>query len=219
MLHNELVVTCGHTHLAPSTRFRNQQQHARRTTHDARHQQHTPTTHTNNQQPTTNTPWPFWLKVAHAQIEKCIQVSWSSLWESASHVKRLRCPTLLPRRSWCSSRLQQLRHISVSLQRLLIHSSRFPMAPRVEKASRLRQVLCRDAVLWTKPGTFLTCKWSGSCALLWRAWGRSGGGRGGERNCCLSRALQSCPGHGHTVTLLGLLAGGTWPDSSDGAAL
>ena len=55
-------------------------------------------------------------------------------------------------------------------------------APRVERASRHRQVLCRDAVLWTRPGTSLTCRWSGSCVLLWHAWGTSGDAQKRERN-------------------------------------
>ena len=47
----------------------------------------------------------------------------------------------------------------------------------------------------TRLGTCLTCKWSGSCVLLWRAWGTSGDARRGERNswrilCCTS--VMSC---------------------------
>ena len=45
-----------------------------------------------------------------------------------------------------------LSHQRLQMQR---HTYRLSLAPRVERASRLRQVLCRDAVLWTRPGTCL----------------------------------------------------------------
>ena len=48
-------------------------------------------------------------------------------------------------------------HLSLSRQTRLFSK------PRVERASRLRQALCRDAVLWTRAGTCFTCKWRGSC--------------------------------------------------------
>ena len=66
--------------------------------------------------------------------------------------------------------------LSLSLQRLQMqrHTSRLSLAPRVERASRLRHVLCRDAVLCTRRGTCLTCRWSGSCVFPWRAWGTNG---------------------------------------------
>ena len=86
---------------------------------------------------------------------------------------------------------------SLSHQRRQIqrHTSRLLLAPRVEGASRLQQVLCRDAVLLTRLGTCLTCRWSGSCVLPWRAWGTSGDARKRERNswrrlCCIS--VMSC---------------------------
>ena len=52
--------------------------------------------------------------------------------------------------------------------------------------------------------------------LPWRAWGMSGDARKREKQLAgtllhLSHELQSCPSHGHTVTLLGLLAGGRGP--------
>ena len=86
-----------------------------------------------------------------------------------------------------SARTQFLSHQRLQTQR---HTSRLSTAPRVERASRLRLVR-RDSVLWTRPGTCLTCKWSGSCVLLRRAWGSSGDARRGERNswrrhCCTS---------------------------------
>ena len=71
-----------------------------------------------------------------------------------------------------------LSHQRLQTQR---HTSRVSLAPRVERAPRLRQVLCRDAVLWTRPGTCLTCRWNGSCVLPWRAWGTSGDARKSER--------------------------------------
>ena len=52
--------------------------------------------------------------------------------------------------------------------------------------------------------------------LPWRAWGTSGDARKREKQLAetllhLSHELQSCPSHGHTVTLLGMLAGGRGP--------
>ena len=84
--------------------------------------------------------------------------------------------------SWSSSRLQPM-HSSLCHKRLQTqrHTYRLSMAPRVEGASRL-QLVRRDSVLWMRPGTCLTCRWSGPCVLLWRAWGTSGDARRGERN-------------------------------------
>ena len=87
--------------------------------------------------------------------------------------------------------------LSLSHQRLQMqrHTSRLSLAPRVERAFRLLQVLCRDAVLWTRPATCMTCRWSGSSVLPWRAWSTGGDARKSERNswrglCCIS--VMSC---------------------------
>ena len=90
------------------------------------------------------------------------------------------------------------------------------------KSRRGIETLCRDAALWTRPGTCFTCRWSGSCVLLWRAWGTSGDARKREKQLAgtllhLSHELQSCPSHGHAVTLLGLLAGGRGPNPAPSA--
>ena len=86
--------------------------------------------------------------------------------------------------SWNSSRLSPYTvFLSLSHQRLQMqrHASRLSLAPRAERASRFRRVR-RDAVLWTTPGTCLTCRWNGSCVLLWRCLGYDGDARKGERN-------------------------------------
>ena len=109
--------------------------------------------------------------------------------------------------------------LSLSHQRLQTqrHTPRLSTAPRVEGASRLRLVR-QDSVLWTRPGTCLTCRWSESCVLLWRLvyeWTRTKRERNSWRGLCYI-SVMSCsraPVMGTTVTLLRLLAGGTWPDS------
>ena len=50
---------------------------------------------------TTTTPWPFWLKIAHAQIENCISLMVKSLGKFLSGETEA-----LHQRQWWSTSLQ-----------------------------------------------------------------------------------------------------------------
>ena len=50
--------------------------------------------------------------------------------------------------------------VFLSRQRRLRRTSLLAVTPRAERASRL-ELVRRDSVQWTRPGTCLTCMWSG----------------------------------------------------------
>ena len=109
--------------------------------------------------------------------------------------------------------------VSLSHQRLQMqrHTSRLSLAPRVERASRLRQVPSSRRRPVDVPGHVLDVQVErvlrASVARLGYEWRRT---KRREKQLAetllhLSHELQSCPSHGHTVTLLGLLAGSRGP--------
>ena len=98
--------------------------------------------------------------------------------------------------------------LSLSRQRRLRRTSLLAGTPRVEGASRLRQVLGRDVVLRTRAGNVLDVQvervMRASAARLGYEWRRTK-----RREKQLAETLLH---HVHTVTLLGLLGGGPWSD-------